>query len=130
MANLPYMPLYVSELFSDMRMKRLKAEEKGIFLLLLAVIWRNEDELENDDDSISMMLEISKKKWIALKEKYMKLKLLHENDFLYLRTTELTKIHLHSQAKSDKAREMANSRWEKEKERKKEKERDSNIFGE
>ncbi|WP_188055456.1 DUF1376 domain-containing protein [Oryzomonas rubra] len=123
------MPMYFSEIFADVRMNWLTTEEQGVFLILLGRMWSNENELPNDDDLIAKLMNMSKRKWLGLKEKYLKLKLLHD-DFSYLRNNRLTRTYEESRIKSNRFKEMAEAKWAKAKEKQSSKPSAFGPFGE
>lgn len=58
MSTVPYMPLYVERLFASARVRRMKWDERGAYMVLLAEAWMDGARLPNDRESIRALLGI------------------------------------------------------------------------
>lgn len=114
MAALPYMPMYVKDVFTDERICEMKSEDAGLFMLFLFRLWINEDEIKDNDVKISRTLKISEKRWKGLKEQLLESSLLTLHDDGFLRNNRLTKEKQKSFEKSQSAKTGALARWGKE----------------
>ena len=89
----PFFPLYTKDFFSDYRIQDLSAEQRGLWLLLLARMWEADMMLPADDDKmIARMMGLPCEKWIALREACTEAGLLHI-DGGFLISQRLAKEH-------------------------------------
>jgi uncharacterized protein YdaU (DUF1376 family) len=58
MSTVPYMPLYIERLFASARVRRMKWDERGAYMVLLAEAWMDGARLPNDRESIRALLGI------------------------------------------------------------------------
>ena len=68
--NAPYFPFYPSDWLSDPNVQTLTMEEIGVYITLLAYMWRDGSDcsLPDDDIHLSRLLHISTKKWKQLRK--------------------------------------------------------------
>lgn len=63
MAKLPYMRMFWEDFFADPTVRRMSLEARGVYLLLLGLMWMNKGWLSADDRVIARMLEIDIRSW-------------------------------------------------------------------
>jgi uncharacterized protein YdaU (DUF1376 family) len=63
MAELPYMPMYWEDFFSDPRVIAMPGTTRGIYALLLGAMWNNGGYLPDNDKVIARMIGIDKRMW-------------------------------------------------------------------
>lgn len=65
MAQMPYMKLFWPDFFGDERVQAMTAEGKGIYLLLLGVMWNSGGWIAADDKVIAKRLGLNVRAWRA-----------------------------------------------------------------
>ena len=66
----PYFPFYPADWLSDSNVQTLTLEETGVYITLLAYMWRDGSDcsLPDDNNHLSRLLHISQKKWSQLRK--------------------------------------------------------------
>ena len=109
MASPPYIPIFGSDYLADTR--HLTTEEHGAYFLLMIAAWRQDGCcLPLDDKKLSRITGLSSRRWLAIKDTILEFWTI-ENDRIF--QGRLRKERDYADQKSNKNRNSANARWDK-----------------
>lgn len=114
--KVPYMRFYAGDWLSDPKVRRLTWEQKGVYIDMLALMWKNggDASLPNDPGAIASMLGMQKRKFIKIFhvffEKNFEIFFLRDGRVYQKRISEEWEA---ANEKSKKATESIRARWDK-----------------
>ena len=114
--KVPYMRFYAGDWLSDPKVRRLTWEQKGVYIDMLALMWKSggDASLPDDPGAIASMLGIQKRKFIKIFhvffEKNFEIFFLSDGRVYQKRISEEWEA---ANEKSKKATESIRSRWDK-----------------
>lgn len=106
----PWFKFYASEWLSNRRVALMSPACKGVYIDLLALCWQ-EGSIPADPAELAFLLRLSKREFAPLWEVVSK----HFRptvDPLFLTNSRIEDERAHAQAKSEKSRNAANTRWD------------------
>ena len=117
MAKIPYMRFYPGDWLSDPKVRRLTWEQKGIYIDMLSLMWKNGENasLPDDPDAIASMLGIQKRKFLKIFRVFFEknFEIFFRADGRIFQKRVLSEWEAASE-KSQKATASARRRWENE----------------
>ena len=115
MAKIPYMRFYPGDWLSDPKVRRLTWEQKGIYIDMLSLMWKNGENasLPDDPDAIASMLGIQKRKFLKIFRVFFEknFEIFFRADGRIFQKRVLSEWEAANE-KSQKATESAKRRWE------------------
>ena len=116
MAKVPYMRFYCGDWLSDPKVRRLTAEQKGIYIDMLSLMWANGENasLPNDPESIARMLGMKTQKFLKIFHVFFE----KNYEIFFIEGERIFQKRMSSEwaaanEKSQKATESIRSRWNK-----------------
>jgi uncharacterized protein YdaU (DUF1376 family) len=115
LAKIPYMRFYPGDWLSDPKVRRLTWEQKGIYIDMLSLMWKNGENasLPDDPDAIASMLGIQKRKFLKIFRVFFEknFEIFFRADGRIFQKRVLSEWEAANE-KSQKATESAKRRWE------------------
>ena len=127
MSKIPYMRFYPGDWLSDPKVRRLTWEQKGIYIDMLSLMWKNGENasLPDDPDAIASMLGIQKRKFLKIFRVFFEknFEIFFRADGRIFQKRVLSEWEAANE-KSQKATESIRHRWERRGEQK----RNTNVL--